>query len=70
MPLLAVECQALVLISMEPFPNSILANFLVWSDEPMRRPGARALRLGLHDRLPVQIQLLYLRSAFRREFLL
>jgi hypothetical protein len=28
------------------------------------------LGLGLHDQLPVQIQLLYLRSAFGREFLL
>jgi hypothetical protein len=70
MPLFAVECQALVLIDTEPFPNSILADFSVRSGELMRRPGARALGLGLHDRLPVQIQLLYLHSAFGREFLL
>jgi hypothetical protein len=68
--LFVVECQALVLIGTEPFPNSILANFFVQSGEPMRQPGARALGLGLHDRLLVQIQLLCLCSAFGREFLL
>jgi hypothetical protein len=68
-PLFAVECQALVLIGTEPFPNSVLADFFVRSGEPMRRPGARALELGLHDRLLVQIQLLCLRSAFGCEFL-
>jgi hypothetical protein len=46
------------------------ADFSVRSGEPMRRPGARSLGLGLHDWLLVQIQLLYLRSAFRRKFLL
>jgi hypothetical protein len=70
MPLFAVECQALVLIGTEPFPNSVLADFSVRSSELMRWPGARALGLGLHDRLPVQIPLLYLRFAFGREFLL
>jgi hypothetical protein len=69
-PLFAVECQALVLIGTEPFPNSVLDDFSVCSGEPMDRPGARALGLGLHNRLPVQIQLLYLRSMFGREFLL
>jgi hypothetical protein len=69
-PLFAVECQALVLISTEPFPNSILADFSVRSGEPMHKPGARALSLGLHARLLVQIQLLCLRSAFGRKFLL
>jgi hypothetical protein len=68
--LFAVECQALVLIGIEPFPNSVLADFSVQSGEKMRWPGARALRLGLHDRLLVQIQLLCLRSAFGHEFLL
>jgi hypothetical protein len=53
MPLFAVECQDLVLIGTEPFPNSVLADFSVCSGEPMRQPGARALKLGLHDRLPV-----------------
>jgi hypothetical protein len=51
-PLFAVECQALVLIGMEPFPNSVLADFSVRSGEPMHRPGAHALGLGLHTRLP------------------
>jgi hypothetical protein len=69
-PLFAVECQALVLIGTEPFPNFVLDDFSVRSGEPMDRPGARALGLGLHNRLPVQIQLLYLRSMFGREFLL
>jgi hypothetical protein len=69
-PLFAVDCQALVLICTEPFPNYVLANFSVRSGEPMCRPGARALRLGLHDRLLVQIPLLCLCSVFGREFLL
>jgi hypothetical protein len=47
-----------------------LADFSVWSGEPMRQTGARALGLGLHAWLPVQIQLLCLRSTFEREFLL
>jgi hypothetical protein len=69
-PLFAVEGQAPILIDTEPFPNSVLADFSVRSGEPMRQPGACALGLGLHDRLLVQIQLLCLRSAFGREFLL
>jgi hypothetical protein len=46
------------------------ADFSVRSSEPMRWSGARALGLGLHTQLPVQIQLLCLRSAFGCEFLL
>jgi hypothetical protein len=46
------------------------ADFSIRSGEPMRWPGARALGLGLHARLPVQIQLLCLQSTFGREFLL
>jgi hypothetical protein len=69
-PLFVVECQALVLIRTELFPNSVLADFSVRSGEPMCRPGPRALGLGLHAQLPVQIQLLCLRSTFRRGFLL
>jgi hypothetical protein len=66
-PLIAVECQALVLIGTEPFPNSVLADFSVRSGDPMRRPGACALELGLHYRLLVQILLLCLHSAFGRQ---
>jgi hypothetical protein len=53
-----------------PFPNCVLDDFSILSSEPMRRPGARVLELGLHDRLLVQIQLLCLRSTFGLEFLL
>jgi hypothetical protein len=67
-PLFAIEFHALVLIGTKPFPNSVSADFSVRSGEPMHRPRARALGLGLHDRLSVQIQLLCLRSAFGHEF--
>jgi hypothetical protein len=50
-PLFAVECQALILINTEPFPNSVLADFSVQSGEPMCRSGARVLGLGLHTQL-------------------
>jgi hypothetical protein len=49
--LFAVECQALVLINAEPFPNSVLADFSVWSGESMRQSGARVLGLGLQNQL-------------------